>query len=34
VLLHGGTDEDHGNVGQDGRQHNRDSNPKPRPLKV
>lgn len=34
VILHEGTGEHHGNVGQDGRRNNRDSKQKPRPLKV
>ena len=34
VVLHAGTGEDHGNIGQDGRQHTRDSNPKPPPLSL
>jgi hypothetical protein len=33
VVLHAGTEDDHGNLGQNGRQHNRDSNPKPPSLK-
>ena len=33
LVLHAGTEGDHGNVGQNGRQHNRESNPKPFSLK-